>query len=188
MEKSIQTKAHILDTAIRVFGDIGFDVGLREIAEVAKVSPGLILHYFNSKNELAEQAIHEALSSITTPGNPRSSESRQDLLDFSNYVENLGPELLMLRRVLLTDIPVSSSIFRDAFQDAHNSRIQQSLVEDSTVEHDFAAESALLAAHALGSIVFLPDILEILSNYPHEESPSTRLLNASKHIYSSNEK
>lgn len=188
MEKSIQTKAHILETAIRVFGNVGFDVGLRVIAEAAKVSPGLILHYFNSKEELAQEAINEALSAITAPSSPQSSESRLDLLDFSNYVENFGPELSMLRRVLLTDTSVSSSIFRDAFQEALNSRIEGSSGEASAGEHDVAAESALLAAHALGSIVFLPSILEILSNYPHEESPSNRLYNASTFIYSSNEK
>jgi TetR/AcrR family transcriptional regulator, regulator of cefoperazone and chloramphenicol sensitivity len=46
------TAARIRDAAIELFGSRGFDVGVRAIAEVAGVSPGLVIHHFGSKDGL----------------------------------------------------------------------------------------------------------------------------------------
>ncbi|MCV7090593.1 TetR/AcrR family transcriptional regulator [Mycobacterium interjectum] len=44
--------ARIRDAAIERFGDRGFDVGLRTIAEAAGVSAALVIHHFGSKEGL----------------------------------------------------------------------------------------------------------------------------------------
>src|SRR5699024_11120142 len=45
----LHTKARIRNAAIDCFSRDGFDVGIRQIAEVAGVSPGLVAHHFGSK-------------------------------------------------------------------------------------------------------------------------------------------
>src|SRR5580693_192014 len=44
--------ARIRDAAIEQFGQHGFDVGLRTIAEAAGVSAALVIHHFGSKDGL----------------------------------------------------------------------------------------------------------------------------------------
>src|SRR5690348_1863963 len=44
--------ARIRDAAIQQFGERGFAVGLRSIAEAAGVSAGLVIHHFGSKDGL----------------------------------------------------------------------------------------------------------------------------------------
>lgn len=44
--------ARIRDAAIEQFGQHGFDVGLRTIAEAAEVSAALVIHHFGSKDGL----------------------------------------------------------------------------------------------------------------------------------------
>lgn len=46
--------ARIRDAAIEQFGQHGFGVGLRAIAEAAGVSPALVIHHFGSKDGLRE--------------------------------------------------------------------------------------------------------------------------------------
>ncbi len=46
--------ARIRDAAIEQFGDQGFGVGLRSIAEAAGVSAALVIHHFGSKDGLRQ--------------------------------------------------------------------------------------------------------------------------------------
>ncbi|WP_336082164.1 TetR/AcrR family transcriptional regulator [Nocardia sp. SSK8] len=48
----LNTAARIRDTAIDLFGEQGFGVGVRAIAAAAGVSPGLVNHHFGSKDGL----------------------------------------------------------------------------------------------------------------------------------------
>ncbi|MFB7874037.1 TetR family transcriptional regulator [Nocardia sp. NPDC056064] len=48
----LSTAARIRDTAINLFGEQGFGVGVRAIAAAAGVSPGLVNHHFGSKDGL----------------------------------------------------------------------------------------------------------------------------------------
>ncbi|MBH0776395.1 TetR/AcrR family transcriptional regulator [Nocardia bovistercoris] len=48
----LTTTARIRDAAIDVFGENGFQVGVRAIATAAGVSPGLVNHHFGSKEGL----------------------------------------------------------------------------------------------------------------------------------------
>ncbi|MFE6921657.1 TetR family transcriptional regulator [Nocardia sp. NPDC057663] len=48
----LTTTARIRDTAIDLFGEQGFGVGVRAIAAAAGVSPGLVNHHFGSKDGL----------------------------------------------------------------------------------------------------------------------------------------
>ncbi|MBB6118688.1 TetR/AcrR family transcriptional regulator [Nocardiopsis algeriensis] len=48
----LTARARIRDAAVVCFGNRGFDVSVRTIAEAAGVSPGLVIHHFGSKEAL----------------------------------------------------------------------------------------------------------------------------------------
>ena len=55
--KRSQTETRILDAARRAFAEHGYErTTIRGVAGVAKVDPGLVIHYFSSKDELFQKA------------------------------------------------------------------------------------------------------------------------------------
>ncbi|MFD0363283.1 TetR family transcriptional regulator [Nocardia sp. GCM10030253] len=62
----LNTAARIRDAAIDVFGEHGFQVGVRAIAAAAGVSPGLVNHHFGSKDGLRATCDERVLEIIRT--------------------------------------------------------------------------------------------------------------------------
>ncbi len=60
----LSTRARVRDTAIDLFGRHGFRTSVRAIAEAAGVSPGLILHHFDSKEGLRQSCDEHVLGKI----------------------------------------------------------------------------------------------------------------------------
>lgn len=60
----ITARAHLRDTAVTLFGQSGFGVSVRAIAEAAGVSPALILHHFGSKEGLRQECDRFVLARI----------------------------------------------------------------------------------------------------------------------------
>lgn len=59
-EDAAKTRAHILDVALRLFGELGYSgASLSKIASAAKVTKGAIYWHFESKVDLYEQLIYE---------------------------------------------------------------------------------------------------------------------------------
>ncbi|OBG39034.1 TetR/AcrR family transcriptional regulator [Mycobacterium sp. E3198] len=58
--------ARIRDAAIEQFGERGFDVGLRAIAEAAGVSAALVIHHFGSKDGLRKACDDHIADEILT--------------------------------------------------------------------------------------------------------------------------
>ena len=53
-----ERRQELLDTAMRLFVERGVeDVSMRDIAEAAEVTPGLIYHYFDSKTDLFNEVL-----------------------------------------------------------------------------------------------------------------------------------
>src|SRR5689334_16457158 len=56
-EQRRNTEARILDQARRLFAESGYDrTTIRAVATAADVDPGLVMHYFRSKEELFARA------------------------------------------------------------------------------------------------------------------------------------
>lgn len=73
----LSTRARIRDAAIRRFGLVGFGAPVRAIATEARVSPGLVMHHFGSKDALRAvcdehvlRAIREAKTDILVKAGP----------------------------------------------------------------------------------------------------------------------
>ncbi|PTR25617.1 TetR family transcriptional regulator [Rhodococcus sp. OK519] len=65
-DRDLNTRARIRDAAIHVFGEQGFDAGVRVVATAAGVSPGLVNHHFGSKQGLRAVCDEHVLDIIMT--------------------------------------------------------------------------------------------------------------------------
>lgn len=63
MQDDLSTREHILSVAARLFSERGFaNVSIRDICNVAGVSPPTIYHYYGSKDGLFQDVINRTLS------------------------------------------------------------------------------------------------------------------------------
>ena len=88
-----QTQERILSSARRLFAESGYDrTTIRAVAAAAQVNPGLVMHYFGSKEELFRQAAD------LPPGNADPQTPEQ-----------LAEHLLGSLGVKLEDLPTASA-------------------------------------------------------------------------------
>ncbi len=65
LKKRDLTEKNILDTAMQLFSKHGFEnTSMRKIAGKAKISAGLVYHYFEGKNDLLIQLFTDRLTDI----------------------------------------------------------------------------------------------------------------------------
>ena len=122
------SRAQIRDCALQLFGEYGPDaVTVRDIAACAKVSPGLVLHHFGSKQGLREAVDARVLAifdgmfegAVEDPdafatGEPQMVRGFAEML-----AANLpagSPVPAYLRRLLLSGDPMARELFGRWFQ------------------------------------------------------------------------
>ncbi|WP_181724161.1 TetR/AcrR family transcriptional regulator [Nocardia gipuzkoensis] len=118
--EDLTTAARIRDTAIEVFGEHGFQVGVRKIAAAAGVSPGLVNHHFGSKDGLRAacddrvlQLIRdEKIKAIT------ASSVKAGMLDALAEIESYAPLVAYMVRSLQAGGPMAESLFEHMAADA----------------------------------------------------------------------
>lgn len=111
----LRARAVIRDEALRLFASRGADaVSVRQIAEAAGVSPGLVIHHFGSKAALREAVdahvvgIFDALLSDVG-----GSELSQSLVEaVLRRLPADSPVPSYLRRLLLSGSPAAALLFR----------------------------------------------------------------------------
>lgn len=116
----LSTAARIRDAAIEVFGEHGFQVGVRTIAAAAGVSPGLVNHHFGSKNGLRaacdERVLQlirdEKVKAITAPS------VAQGMLSALAEIESYGPLVAYMVRSLMSGGPLAESLLEHLTADA----------------------------------------------------------------------
>ncbi|MCP2315167.1 transcriptional regulator, TetR family [Nocardia amikacinitolerans] len=116
----LTTAARIRDAAIEVFGEQGFQVGVRAIAAAAGVSPGLVNHHFGSKNGLRaacddrvlELIRDEKVKAVTAPN------AASGMLAALAEIELYGPLVAYMVRSLQAGGPMAESLFEHMVADA----------------------------------------------------------------------
>ncbi|WP_406275117.1 TetR family transcriptional regulator [Nocardia sp. NBC_00881] len=116
----LTTAARIRDAAIEVFGEHGFQVGVRTIAAAAGVSPGLVNHHFGSKDGLRVacddrvlQLIRdEKVKAITAPSVAKG------MLNALAEIESYGPLVAYMVRSLQAGGPMAKSLLDHMVSDA----------------------------------------------------------------------
>ncbi|MEU7632449.1 TetR family transcriptional regulator [Nocardia sp. NPDC049220] len=116
----LTTAARIRDAAIEVFGEHGFQLGVRAIAAAAGVSPGLVNHHFGSKDGLRAacddrvlQVIRDEKIKATT-----APSVAKGMLNALAEIESFGPFVAYMVRSLQAGGPLAESLFDHMVSDA----------------------------------------------------------------------
>jgi AcrR family transcriptional regulator len=151
--EDLTTAARIRDTAIEVFGEHGFQVGVRKIAAAAGVSPGLVNHHFGSKDGLRAacddrvlQLIRdEKIKAIT------ASSVKAGMLDALAEIESYAPLVAYMVRSLQAGGPMAESLFEHMAADAEG--YLEKAVEAGTIKpsRDPAARARYLMMLNVGA-------------------------------------
>jgi AcrR family transcriptional regulator len=101
-EQRRRTEARILDAATRVFFAAGYErATIRAVASAAGVDPGLVMHYFGSKQELFRRVIDAAPVPAVSGAPGQAAE--QILASLADRLANEPTASLSLLRSMLTN-------------------------------------------------------------------------------------
>ncbi|MFC9438756.1 TetR family transcriptional regulator [Nocardia sp. NPDC057030] len=149
----LTTAARIRDAAIEVFGDQGFQVGVRAIAKAAGVSPGLVNHHFGSKDGLRAACDERVLQLIRDEKVKAltANSVAKGMLAALAEIEVYGPLVAYMVRSLQAGGPMAQSLFDHMAEDAEG-YIQQG-VEAGTIKpsRDPAARARYLMTLNVGA-------------------------------------
>ncbi|QBJ98678.1 TetR/AcrR family transcriptional regulator [Rhodococcus sp. ABRD24] len=110
--QDLNTRARIRDAAIRVFGEQGFDAGVRAVATAAGVSPGLVNHHFGSKQGLRSACDEKVLSIIVSEKKAvLTASSPARMLTALAEIEQYAPLVAYLVRSFQAGGRLAASLF-----------------------------------------------------------------------------
>jgi AcrR family transcriptional regulator len=115
----LTTSARIRDAAIEQFGQHGFGVGVRAIAEAAGVSAGLVIHHFGSKDGL-RKACDEYIAEEIRSGKSEALRSTDPgtWLAAMAEVESYAPMMAYLVRSMQSGSPLAKRLWRRMIDNA----------------------------------------------------------------------
>jgi AcrR family transcriptional regulator len=111
--------ARIRDAAIEQFGEHGFDVGLRSIAEAAGVSAALVIHHFGSKDGL-RKACDDYIAEEIRSTKSEAMRSREPGTWFAQLaeIESYAPMMAYLVRTMQSGGELAKMLSRRMIDDA----------------------------------------------------------------------
>jgi TetR/AcrR family transcriptional regulator, regulator of cefoperazone and chloramphenicol sensitivity len=111
--------ARIRDAAIEQFGQQGFDVGLRAIAEAAGVSAALVIHHFGSKVGL-RKACDDYIADEIRSGKSEAMRSTDPATWFAQMaeIESYAPLMAYLMRSMQTGGDLAKTLWQKMIDDA----------------------------------------------------------------------
>jgi AcrR family transcriptional regulator len=144
-EQRRQTEARILDAASRVFVADGYErTTIRAVASAAGVDPGLVMHYFGSKQELYRRVI-DAAPVPELSGTP-SEAAEQILAGVADRLVSEPVASLALLRSMLTNHEAASAASTGIAR--YEAQIAQAIPAD-----DADLRAAIIVAITLGITV-----------------------------------
>lgn len=167
--------ARIRDAAIDVWGQRGFDVGLRTIAEAAGVSAGLVIHHFGSKDGLRRACDAHVTETIRQA----KSEQMQSLdpaawLAQMAEIESYAPLMAYFVRSLQSGSELARSFWRQMMDNAEaylDEGVRSGLLRPS--REPGARARYLAMASGGGFLLYLQlhesaDLRQVLRDYAEE--------------------
>ena len=141
-EQRRATQARILEHARRIFADAGYDrTTIRAVATAAGVDPGLVMHYFGSKEKLFARAIEAGASWM--PGGTADEVAEQLLDRLRTSLAEEPVESLALLRSMLTH-PEAARAFRSA------ARLRKEGIGQAIPDEDADLRAAVVNAMLIG--------------------------------------
>jgi AcrR family transcriptional regulator len=111
--------ARIRDAAIDQFGQHGFNVGLRSIAQAAGVSAALVIHHFGSKEGL-RKACDEYIAEEIRSGKSASLQTHDPAAWFAAMaeIESFAPLMAYLVRSMQSGSELAKQLWRRMIEDS----------------------------------------------------------------------
>jgi TetR/AcrR family transcriptional regulator, regulator of cefoperazone and chloramphenicol sensitivity len=174
-QSDLTARARIRDAAIELFADAGIEgATIRDIAQKAGVSSGLLRHHFGSKEGLRDACDDYVVSEMTGMG-ARFTELQS--------IDQITPQLLLwqryLTRSLMDGSPKASAVFDRllAYGDAW-------LVSTGIKVRDPQAFVALLSVMKLSMFTMRDQLSRVLGVDTGEPEGWVRILKASLEVFS----
>jgi AcrR family transcriptional regulator len=148
-----ETQARILAAARRVFASSGYErATIRAIAAAAEVNPGLVIHYFGSKQELFTQAARISISGSSGTG------TKEHLVE--SLLESLGVKLEALPLEAVTMLR-SMLTHPEAARDVRLAVSQQAEQVGAVIDADAPALRATLIESIMLGVVIGRHLLDL---------------------------
>ncbi|WP_338896103.1 helix-turn-helix domain-containing protein [Streptomyces sp. TG1A-60] len=172
------TRAVIRDEALRLFAARGPEsVTVRQIAEAAGVSAGLVVHHFGSKDGLRQEVDQYVLTVFETILGELTGESGAQLLDpgtgagslseaFARHVPADSPLPGYLRRLLLSDTDAGRLLFRRLFDVSRAALDGLAAAGLAAPGREPAVRAAFLLANDLAVFLLRDRLTEVLGADP----------------------
>lgn len=150
----LTARARIRDAALTRFGQEGFGVSVRAIAEEAGVSPGLVIHHFGSKEKL-RAACDEYVLRLTseTKSEVVTRMSATHFLQQLAEVDGYGDVFGYLMRSLRSGGQVASALFERMVQDVEAYLAEGERAGTIKPSRDPAARARYAVSLSLGSLM-----------------------------------
>lgn len=172
------TRAVIRDEALRLFADRGPEsVTVRQIAEAAGVSAGLVVHHFGSKDGLRQEVDGYVLAVFEAMLGELTDESGAELLDpgtgasslseaFTRHLPAGSPLPGYLRRLLLSDTDVGRQLFQRLFELSRAALNGLAAAGLAAPGREPAVRAAFLLANDLAVFLLRDRLAEVLGSDP----------------------
>ncbi|MCV7223462.1 TetR/AcrR family transcriptional regulator [Mycolicibacterium elephantis] len=168
--------ARIRDAAIAQWGEHGFNVGLRAVAEAAGVSAALVIHHFGSKEGL-RKACDDYIAEEVRSGKLESMRANDPATWFAQMaeIESYAPLMAYLVRSMQSGSELAKTLWRKMIADAEeymDEGVRNGVLKPS---RDPAARARYVALSGAGSfLMFLQlhdtptDLRAVLRDYSEE--------------------
>jgi AcrR family transcriptional regulator len=144
-EQRRQTEARILAAARQIFSGHGYDrTTIRAVASAAGVNPGLVMHYFGTKEQLFAQATEMPPDEPGT-GAPQAPSERLLAALYAKLTQEPTATLAMLRSMLTH--PEAADGVRESLS------LQQQQISDTLTREDALLRTGLSGAITLGVVI-----------------------------------
>ncbi|WP_159940726.1 MULTISPECIES: TetR/AcrR family transcriptional regulator [unclassified Nocardiopsis] len=168
----LTARARIRDAAIECFGQNGFGVTVRAIAEEAGVSPGLVIHHFGSKERLREACDDHVLGLINELKQETiTSHDSQTFLHQLATMEEHTPLLAYLFRSVQTGGAFAVSFYERMVADVERYLAAGEAAGTIRPSRDPARRARYLAANSVGAM-----LLQVALHPPGERTDFARLM------------
>ena len=151
----IATNDKILTSSLKVFSLKGFfNTSIREIAQEANISVGLLYNYFDSKEALALSVLQSAFQAIdkTIIVNEENSPAQNIETSISDFIELIQKELDKIR--LLAQMSIHGEKF-DFLNKISISKYQESVMKFEKSFSEMGLENSKMEAKLLVAILWI---------------------------------
>ncbi len=169
--------SRIRDTAVKFFGEKGFrGTSIRDIAQASRVTPGLVMYHFGSKDKLREACDNHVVTrligdSFNVLDHP-SPNLVKAMLESSG---SAAPELKYMARMLVEPSLVGNAVFKALVEDAER-HLQASREAGSvTPASDTEATALLVTIFGLAQLLLREHLTQFLGSDPFSTEGARRL-------------